>query len=181
MRIRILLFTLMWIWIFVCFVYFHIFITYIPYIHSITIQSSFAIRWNLAPFPHRSYAQWGNLPVVSSQESNSGLTASRRAANWATTHHIWILPFTLMRILIQLPKRMRIRIRNTAYYIPVDVRKIVPKFLIRFMKLLRYRYAISCGIWLPMVSSMVCASKTSSCITMGISTLSFSHAKATRA
>jgi hypothetical protein len=57
---------------------FHIFITYIhSYNHIHTIHLSVAIRWGPSPFLHRLFAQWGNLPVVPSRESNSGLPYSK--------------------------------------------------------------------------------------------------------
>ncbi len=90
------------------FVYFSYF--FITYIHTfIQSHSSVAIRCGLSPFLHRLFAQWGNLPVVPSRESNSGLpyskptryqlshaapcwatphhTEPRRTINWATPHH----------------------------------------------------------------------------------------------
>ncbi len=75
------------------FVYFSYFITDIhTFIQS---HSSVAIRWGLSPFLHRLFAQWGNLPVVPSRESNSGLPYSKptryqlsHAAPYrATPHH----------------------------------------------------------------------------------------------
>ncbi len=53
------------------FVYFYIFITFIQYNHPITFIQY--IRRGLSPSPHRLWLSGKDLPVVPSQESNSGL------------------------------------------------------------------------------------------------------------
>jgi hypothetical protein len=60
---------------FVYFLYFTIYIHSFNLIH--TIHLSVAIRQGLSPYLHRWSAQWENLPVVPSRESNSGLPYSK--------------------------------------------------------------------------------------------------------
>jgi hypothetical protein len=62
---------------FVYFLYFKLHIHLLNHIH--TIHFSVAIRQGLSPYLHRWSAQWENLPVVPSRESNSGLPNSMPA------------------------------------------------------------------------------------------------------
>jgi hypothetical protein len=60
---------------FCLFLYFTIYIH--SFNHSHTIHLSVAIRQSFSSYLHRCSAQWENLPVVPSRESNSGLPYSK--------------------------------------------------------------------------------------------------------
>ncbi len=113
---------------FYCMIFIHSF----NHIH--TVHLSVAIRRGLSPYLHRWSAQWKNLPVVPSRESNSGLPHSKPTLyHWATPHMNVTSMFAYVCILFCLYQRIHFfRIYFTVYNIEEvsgDTFKAVPVYL----------------------------------------------------
>ncbi len=85
-------------------------------------HSSVAIRWGLSPFLHRLFAQWGNLPVVPSRESNSGLPYSK-PTSYQLSHAAPKLSHAAPKLSHAAPKRRTFTFTFTNKFSKSQIRK----------------------------------------------------------